>query len=76
LSSTYPDDLENNFSLLKGIISEKFPGSSFGDESKSSENSGYGNKVYFISAPLEKADAMLSDREFTDAVTKERFKIG
>lgn len=76
LSSTYPDDLDENFEKLKDTVSRVLPDIKFGESTKSSERGGYGTTVHYIASLAKGADAILSSRELLEMLRKERFKVG
>lgn len=76
LSSTYPDDLEENFEKLKETVNQILPEIEFGEATKSSERGGYGTTVHYIASRAKGADAILLSRELLEMLRKERFKVG
>lgn len=75
LNSTYPDDLEDNLEVLKGIVRTSLPDAEFGQAEKSSEKGAYGNTVHFVSVPMKDAYEMLSSPDVLERLRKERFKV-
>jgi hypothetical protein len=76
ISSTYPDDLEDNFYKLKELVRLRRPDADFGDAKKYSEKGGYGGTVHYITASLKDSQEIMSDRDLMDDLRKEKFKTG
>lgn len=76
LSSTYPDDLEENFEKLKDTVNQVLPDIKFGEAMKSFERGGYGTTIHYIASRAKGADAILLSRELLERLRKERFKVG
>lgn len=76
LSSTYPDDLEKNFKLLRDIVLSKFPDADLSDIKISSEKGGYGSTIHFASASMKDPQRILTSSDVIDQLRKERFSVG